>query len=80
MIKINTSKQETTLFYLMHSSSFSKPGACITHNAALPLSDITGGKLSDYLQLALEPQMATQVIVLCETCKHFPSRPMQQKC
>ena len=36
--------------YSIHSSSFLKPGAYITHNATQPLSDITGGNLSDYTQ------------------------------
>ena len=37
---------------------FSEPGACITHNSTQPESDITGGNLSDYMQLPLEPQKA----------------------
>ena len=41
-----------------HSSSFSKPAAYVTHNATWPISDITGGNLSDYMQLPLEPQKA----------------------
>lgn len=35
---------------------FSKPGSCLTHNAAEPLDDISGGTLSDEAQLPLEPQ------------------------
>ena len=35
---------------------FSKSDAYNTHNAALPLSDITGGNLSDYMQLPLDLQ------------------------
>ena len=36
--------------------AFSQPGAYVTHNAMSPLSDITGGNLSDTLQPSLEPQ------------------------
>ena len=47
----------------------------ITHNATLPLSDITGGNLSEYMQLPMEPQKAlyyfyTDLAVLFKTCKH----------
>ena len=35
----------------------------ITHNASWPLSDITGGILSDYVQLPLEPQKASYYFV-----------------
>ena len=42
--------------FFTHSSSISKPGAYIAHSASQPLCDITGGSLSDYLQLPLEPR------------------------
>ena len=46
-------------FFNLHNNSSSlNPGAYITHNATSPLSDITGGNLSDYMQLPLEPQKA----------------------
>ena len=32
------------------------PGSCLSHNAAEPLDDISGGTLSDDTQLPLEPQ------------------------
>ena len=54
--------------------AFSKPGAYITHND--PLSDITGGNLSDHMLLPLEPQntlyyfLFTYAVVLPKTCKH----------
>ena len=35
---------------------FLKPGACITHNATYPPSDLSGGNLLDYMQPPLEPQ------------------------
>ena len=47
---------KTSELDITHSSSSSKPSACITHNATEPLSDITGGSLSDDVQLLLEPQ------------------------
>ena len=37
---------------------FSKAGAYITQNATSPLGDITGGNVSGYVQLSLEPQNA----------------------
>ena len=37
---------------------FTKPGFFITHNATSPMSDIPGGKLSDYMRPPLEPQKA----------------------
>ena len=55
---------------------FSKPDAYINHNATQPLSDITGGTLSDYKQLPLEPQKGfillffTNAQVLPKTSKH----------
>ena len=54
---------------------FSKPGTNITHNATVPLSDITGGNLSDDVQLPLEPlkgfyKFFTDVLRLPKTCKH----------
>ena len=63
-------------FFNLHNNSASlNPGAYITHNATLPLSDITGGNLSDYMQLPLEPQKALYCFffiyaaVLTKTCK-----------
>ena len=50
--------QKYTCFYSSHYSSFSKPGAYITHNAIKPESDITGDNLTDYMQLPPEPQKA----------------------
>ena len=59
------------------SSSFSKPSACITYSATQPLNDITGGDLSDYMQLSLEPQRGLHHfstffygVVLPKTCQH----------
>ena len=54
---------------------FFKPGDYITHNAIQPLSDITGGNLSDYMQRSLEPQKTlyhffTYSVELTKTCKH----------
>ena len=43
MIKSNTAET--------HSSSISKIGAYVNHYAIQPLSNITGGYLSDYMQL-----------------------------
>lgn len=40
-------------------TAFSNPGANITHNAIWPLGEITGGYLSDYIQLPLEPPKAS---------------------
>ena len=45
--------QRYHLFYFTHSSYFLKPAAYITHNATLPLGDITE---SNSVQLHLEPQ------------------------
>lgn len=38
-----------------------------------PLSGITGGSLSDYMQLRLEKALyfSTEAVVLPETCSHF---------
>ena len=36
--------------------SFSKPVAYITHNVISPSSNISGGSLSDDMQLPLQPQ------------------------
>ena len=55
---------------------FSKPDAYINHNAPQSLSEITGGTLSDYKQLPLEPQKGfillffTNAQVLPKTSKH----------
>ena len=54
MTKIDTAAQEKTPFYSLDSFSFAKPVAYITHNAPVPLSDIAGGSLSEYMQLPLE--------------------------
>ena len=35
---------------------FLKPSSYITHNVSGPMSDITGGSLSDDMQLLLEPE------------------------
>ena len=56
------------------SNSVEKPGAYITHNTTWPLSDITGGNLSDYKQPPLGPHIFlatffTYVILLPKTCK-----------
>ena len=48
--------------------SFSKPGTVTTHSALEPLIDITWSKLSDYMQLPLEPKKA--FFSLHKTCKH----------
>ena len=45
------SRPETSPFYSTHLSSFSTPGAYITHSAA-------GGSLADYVQRPLGPQKA----------------------
>ena len=42
----------------------------------IPLSDMTGGNKSDYLQLALQPQkdlndFFTHAVVILKTCKHI---------
>ena len=50
------SRTEIYPVYAIHSSSLSKPGTYITQNATYPLSDISRGSLSDYMQLPLEPQ------------------------
>ena len=42
-------------FYSSHSSSLQNLVLSITHNATQPLSDISGGKLFDYVQSSLEP-------------------------
>ena len=52
-----------------------KPGVYITHCGPWPLSDITGGNLSGYIQLPLEPHKAsyhffTYAAVLPKTCKN----------
>ena len=39
-------------------ASFYKPAAYITHNATEPMSDMTGGNLSDYMHVLTEPQKA----------------------
>ena len=44
-IEIDTAEPDISCFHYTHSSSFSNPGAYITHNAALPLSDFTLGGL-----------------------------------
>ena len=48
--------------------------AYITHNATWPLSDITRGNLSDYMQLHLEPQEVLSYLfryaVVLFTCSH----------
>ena len=46
------------LWFWVRVTSFSKPGAYITHDAMLPLSDMTGGNLLDYMQLSQELQKA----------------------
>ena len=46
-IVILTGRFSQFFFYFLHSSSFPKPGAYITHNAPWPLSGITGGSLWD---------------------------------
>ena len=51
------------------------PAVYITHNATQPLSDITGGNFSDYMQLPLEPQKAFYhffwlYAVAPKTCSH----------
>ena len=58
------------------SSSLSKHAAYITQNATQPLSDVTGGNLSDYMLLPLEPQTdlyyffsPTYTVVLIKTCE-----------
>ena len=56
-----TLDQENQRFHLSdstHASSLKKHGVFDTHNAAQPLSNVTGGNFSDYVQLPLEPQMA----------------------
>ena len=59
MIKIGA-RQAETLPFLFHLFLFLfKPGAYITHNATYQLNDITGGNLSDYMQIPLEPQQAS---------------------
>ena len=45
MIRMETAESEISPFYSTHSSSLSKPGACITHKAVWPLGDITGGNV-----------------------------------
>lgn len=47
--------RDITFCYSTHSSSFSKPGAYITHHATEPLTAITGGSSSVYMQHPLEP-------------------------
>ena len=44
------------IIYLIASSSFSNTCTCITQN--VPLGDITGSNLSDYMQLPRESQNA----------------------
>ena len=57
-------------FYSTHSSSLSKHGVFITHNATELVSDFTGGDLSDYVQLPLEPQNASYNFV--HICSRTP--------
>ena len=58
------------------SDFFSRPAAYINHNASSPLSDITGGSLSDYMQLPLEPQKTIillffpHAVELPKICQH----------
>ena len=44
-----------------------KPGACITHNATQPLSDITGGNWLDYMEQ--QRVFLTYAVVLPNWCK-----------
>ena len=58
-IPIKYSRVRDTTFFVPHIHLvFSAPVPYVTHNAAETLSDITGGNLSDYMQLPLEPQKA----------------------
>ena len=62
-------------FWTVHNASFSKPGAYIPHDATQPLGDITGGSLSDHMELPLELQKAYTTFYiytapLPKTCKH----------
>ena len=48
---------------------FSTHSSCITHQ---PLSDNTGGSLSDYMQLPLEPQKALYYFFFFHNCSSTP--------
>ena len=62
-------------------TDFFKPSTYITHNAAKPWNDITGGNLSDYMQLPLEQTkdfmllffffLTYSVVLPVKTCKHM---------
>lgn len=56
----HTAEQERLPFFLFHTFLFLfKPGTCISHNTTMPLSDITGDHLSDYMQLSSDKRFYT---------------------